>query len=166
MLVFPECSLQDEDGFSRNCNEFHPGLFVWLRQLGCRFARQQAAQLAQLEIPEEVKLVLITPSAPADCRAFRRGRLPHTACVLLCDTRLRTHSIFGFQRSAARPNWFKGLLARLQFGQGPVQGDERQNGGVVITHASGEIHYRYSSRDAGDHPGREDLLRALRKLRV
>jgi len=166
VLVFPEYSLQDEDGFSRNLSEFHPSLFVWLRQLGCRFARQQAAQLAHLGLPEGVTLVLIAPSAPADWRSFRRRRLAKTPCVLLCDTRLRTHPVFGFHRQPAAPGWSNGLLARLQFGEGPVQGDERQNGGVVITHSSGEIHYRYTSRVAGDHPYKEDLLRAMRKLKV
>jgi len=156
--VFPEFSLQDEDGYTRHANEFHPGLFVWLRQLGCHYARQQAAQLCRLEVLDPIKLILISPSPPRDARAFRRRRLGKTACALLSDTHLRTYTTMAMRRQTSPPWWSYLGEAKL--------GDPLQNGGIVMTRPSGEIHYHYRSVKAGDHPSRQELEKAMRRLKL
>lgn len=156
--VLPEFSLQDEDGYTRHSNEFHPGFFVWLRQLGCHYARKQASQLSRLEILDPIRLVLISPCAPADARAFRRQRLGKTVCALLSDTHLRTFTTMSMRRQAAPPWW--------SYLGDPKLGDPLQNGGIVITRSSGEIHYHYRSIKAGDHPGRVELEKAMRTLKL
>jgi hypothetical protein len=156
--VFPEFSLQDEDGYTRYTNEFHPALFVWLRQLGCHYARKQAAQLRKLDLLDPIKLVLISPSPPADARRFRRRQLKETVCVLLSDTHLRTYQSMSMRRQTRAPLW--SLLGDAKLG------DPLQNGGIVLTRPNGEIHYHHRSQKAGDHPTRDELQKAMRRLKL
>lgn len=158
MSVFPDFSLQDEDGYTRHSSEFHPALFLWLRQLGCHYARRQAAQIRRLEILDPIRLVLISPNPPSDARAFRRHQLGKTACALLSDTHLRTYQALEMRRQTRPPLWSYLGDAKL--------GDPLQNGGIVLTRPSGEIHYYYRSRQAGDHPKSDDLQKAMRRLKL
>ena len=158
MSVFPDFSLQDEDGYLRYSNEFHPALFVWLRQLGCHYARKQAAQLCKLEILDPIKLVLISPSPPSDARAFRRRHLGKTVCALLSDTPLRTYQTMSMKRQARPPIWAWLGDAKL--------GDPLQNGGIVLTRPNGEIHFHHHSYKAGQHPKSAELQKAMRRLKL
>ncbi|MCW5872325.1 MAG: hypothetical protein KIS61_34055, partial [Candidatus Eremiobacteraeota bacterium] len=158
MTVFPDFSLQDEDGYTRHSSEFHPGLFLWLRQLGCHYARRQAAQIRRLELLDPIRLVLISPSPPYDARAFRRHHLGQTACALLSDTHLRTYESLEMKRQHRPPLWSYLGEAKL--------GDPLQNGGAILTRPNGEIHYTYLSVRAGDHPKVDELQRAMRRLKL
>ena len=78
-------------------------------------------------------------------------------CVILVDPERRTYQALGLQRSwRGLFHWkvlWRALTLLLQGArQGEVQGDAFQNGGVLITDATGLIVYRYASKWAGDHP--------------
>ncbi|MBT8356149.1 MAG: AhpC/TSA family protein [Deltaproteobacteria bacterium] len=45
--------------------------------------------------------------------------------------------------------------------QGSVQGSAMQLGGAVVIDPTGSIRYYFASRKAGDHPGIDDLIRAV-----
>lgn len=158
MTVFPDFSLQDEDGYTRHSSEFHPALFLWLRQLGCHHARRQAAQMRKLELLDPIRLVLISPSPPYDARAFRRQYLDKTTCALLSDTHLRTYQAAELNRQTRPPLW--------SYLGDPKLGDPLQNGGIMLTRPNGEVHYCYRSRKAGDHPSSEELRKAMRRLKL
>jgi hypothetical protein len=154
MNVFTDFSLQDEDGYLRQSNEFHPGLFVWLRQLGCRYARKQVAQLRKLEILPPVSLVLISPSAPPQARPLRRTYLKGLRCALLSDTQLKT---FGNNRQEKPPFW-SFLDQQL--------GDPLQNGRIQLTRSNGQIQYQFEAHKAGQQPNTAEFQRAVRMLRL
>ena len=154
MTVFPDFSLQDEDGYLRQSNEFHPALFVWLRQLGCRYARKQVRQIRRLDIIDAIKIVFISPSAPPDARPFRRLHLKNFPCALLSDTHLKT---YGRNRQTKPPFW-----SFLD----PKLGDPLQNGQILVTQPNGQIHYHFLAHKAGDQPNTAEFQRALRRLQL
>lgn len=50
---------------------------------------------------------------------------------------------------------------RQGFRQSRTQGDPLQQGGVFVIAKGGRLLFQYVSREAGDHPANEDLVRAL-----
>ncbi|MBN9418826.1 MAG: hypothetical protein J0I12_25465 [Candidatus Eremiobacteraeota bacterium] len=154
MTVFPDFSLQDEDGYLRHTSEFHPALFVWLRQLGCRYARAQIQQLRKLDILDPVKLVLISPCPPPQARLFRRQHLQRLPCALLSDTQFKTYE----QNRLKKPPFWSFLDKTLA--------DPLQNGKIILTRPSGQIHFRYLAYKASDRPDTGEFLKTLRRLRL
>jgi hypothetical protein len=55
---------------------------------------------------------------------------------------------------------------RKGFRQTSVQGDPWQLGGSFVIDPKGNVLFAHTSREAGDHPDPEDILAALRRIKV
>ncbi len=102
------------------------------------------------------------PEHAADFRQSERLRFP-----LLVDPELASFEAAGLKRSVLAtlgPRAFGHAFRALRSGarQGATRGDPWQLGGALVIRPSGEIAYRYASREAGDHPPVAGILEALR----
>jgi NAD(P)-dependent dehydrogenase (short-subunit alcohol dehydrogenase family) len=87
-------------------------------------------------------------------------------CPLLVDPELRAYRAAGLRRGRVEllsPRLASNALRALRAGarQGAVEGDPWQLGGVFVIRRGGALAFRHVSREAGDHPRIEDVLRAL-----
>jgi hypothetical protein len=66
-------------------------------------------------------------------------------------------------RSTFDPRGVPNAIAAYRSGarQTRTQGDPWQQGGVFVVGTSGQLHYQYKSRFAGDHPPIDDVIAAL-----
>jgi NAD(P)-dependent dehydrogenase (short-subunit alcohol dehydrogenase family) len=85
---------------------------------------------------------------------------------LLVDPELRAYRAAGLRRGRVEllsPRLPVNALRALWSGsrQGAIQGDPWQLGGVFVIRPGGELAYRYTSREAGDHPPVDDIVAAL-----
>ncbi len=85
---------------------------------------------------------------------------------LFTDPSLKTYEAVGARRgllSSLNPGTIRSALRarRSGFRQSRTQGSAFQQGGVFVITPDGEMPYRYVSSFAGDHPGPEDVVRAL-----
>jgi dehydrogenase/reductase SDR family protein 12 len=110
------------------------------------------------------ELVIVGNGAPNFAAAFREDY--QLDCPLLVDPELRAYRAAGLRRGrveALSPRVPWNALRALRSGsrQGAVEGDVWQLGGVFVIRPDGELAYRYTSREAGDHPPVDDILAAL-----
>jgi dehydrogenase/reductase SDR family protein 12 len=112
------------------------------------------------------ELVIVGNGAESFASAFREDF--GLDCPLLVDPELRAYRAAGLRRgrvellSPRLPiNAFRALRAGSR--QTSVQGDPWQLGGVFVIRPDGDLTYRYTSREAGDHPPVEEILAALDK---
>lgn len=110
------------------------------------------------------ELVIVGNGAASFARAFREDYALDGP--LLVDPELRAYRAAGLRRGrveALSPRLARNALRALRTGarQGEVQGDAWQLGGVFVIRPSGDLAYRYVSREAGDHPPVDDVLAAL-----
>jgi dehydrogenase/reductase SDR family protein 12 len=85
---------------------------------------------------------------------------------LLVDPELRAYRAAGLRRGRVAllsPRLPLNALRALRKGyrQQGVQGDPWQLGGVLVVRPGGELTFRHTSREAGDHPAVEEVLHAL-----
>lgn len=85
---------------------------------------------------------------------------------LLTDPSRRTYRAAGFlsgARTVANARSAKRAVAALLQGfvQGRTQGAATQQGGALVIARDGTEIYRFVSKEAGDHPAPEDLVRAF-----
>jgi peroxiredoxin len=88
------------------------------------------------------------------------------------DPSLAAYREAGFQRSVLRLISPRAILNSVRAFSGghrqesftTVQGDAVQIGGVIIVDRAGEIVWRYASREAGDHPNPDEVVRAIERL--
>ena len=112
------------------------------------------------------ELVVVGSGRPEHAREFRdaqRLRFP-----LLVDPELASFRAAGLRRgvlSTIGPRALGHALRALRSGarQGATRGDPWQLGGALVIRPPGEIAWRHVSREAGDHPPLDELLRALRR---
>jgi NAD(P)-dependent dehydrogenase (short-subunit alcohol dehydrogenase family) len=110
------------------------------------------------------ELVIVGNGSPQFAAAFREDYA--LDCPILVDPDLRAYRAAGLRRgrvellSPRLPlHAVRALLAGSR--QGAIQGDAWQLGGVFVLGPGGDLLYRYVSREAGDHPPVEDILKAL-----
>ncbi len=110
------------------------------------------------------ELVIVGNGATHFAAAFREDYA--LDCPILVDPELRAYRAAGLRRgrveilSPRLPlNALRALFAGAR--QGTVQGDAWQLGGVFVIRPSGDVTYRYVSREAGDHPPVDAILSAL-----
>jgi NAD(P)-dependent dehydrogenase (short-subunit alcohol dehydrogenase family) len=110
------------------------------------------------------ELVIVGNGARHFAASFREDfRLD---CPLLVDPELRAYRAAGLRRGRVEllsPRLPLNALRALRSGarQTSVEGDPWQLGGVFVIRPDGALGYRYLSREAGDHPPVDDVLRAL-----
>jgi peroxiredoxin len=112
-------------------------------------------------------VAVIGSGTPAMAKAFaERMGLPKDLPVL-SDSRREAYQLLGFTRSIRSTFTPRALLNSLRalrkgFRQGRVQGDPFQQGGTLVIAPSGEILFRYQSKEPGDHAAPDRLIAALR----
>jgi NAD(P)-dependent dehydrogenase (short-subunit alcohol dehydrogenase family) len=110
------------------------------------------------------ELVIVGNGAPNFAAAFREDF--QLDCPLLVDPELRAYRASGLRRGrveALSPRLPLNALRALRSGsrQTGIQGDPWQLGGVFVIRPGGDLAFRYSSREAGDHPPVDEILSAL-----
>ena len=131
------------------------------------FCREQVAQLRDRMDDIRARgaeLVIVGNGAQHFAAAFREDQA--LDCPLLVDPELRAYRAAGMRRGRVEllsPRLPLNALRALRSGsrQGAVEGDPWQLGGVFVIRPGGELGFRYLSREAGDHPPVDDVLRAL-----
>ena len=145
-------------------------VLVFVRHFGCVLCRQQIGDITPLF--DRVKamgadLVVVGHGSVEEARTFREEeklRIP-----LLTDPTRQSHDVLGMRRGLtslitgsslgrAFTAWHSG------YRQSRVAGDPLQQGGVVVIAPGGVEHFRFISREAGDHPTSEQILAALTVL--
>jgi peroxiredoxin len=145
-------------------------VLVFVRHFGCVLCRQQIGEISPLL--DRVKamgaeLIVIGQGSVEEARAFRNEeklRIP-----LLTDPTRQAHGALGMRRGLASVLTVATLGRALRawqsgFRQSRVAGDPLQQGGVVVIAPGGVEHFRFISRQAGDHPTAEQILAALSVL--
>ena len=110
------------------------------------------------------ELVIVGNGAENFAAAFREDFA--LDCPILIDPELSAYRAAGLRRGRVEMlsprlpvNAARALLSGSR--QTGVQGDPWQLGGVFVIRPGGDLAYRYTSREAGDHPPVEDILAAL-----
>lgn len=146
-----------------------PALLVLVRHYGCQFCRAQLADLRPVwrEIEAAgVQPVVIGNGTPLMAEAFVEET--GLEVPLYTNPGREVYAALGAKRPGTlaliRPRlYWNGLRAVLR-GHLPrrKQGDAAQLGGVFLVRPDGSMPYAYRSDLAGDHPGREELIRVAR----
>jgi hypothetical protein len=133
------------------------------------FCREQAARLAgELDAirAQGAELYAIGNGAPEVARVFSKlFRIPYPVYT---DPSGRCHALAGMRRgSSLGPKLIGRTLRALRGGfiQGRPQGDQLQQGGVLIIAPSGELIWRHINDGAGDLVTGEMIVAALRGTR-
>ncbi len=110
------------------------------------------------------ELVIVGNGAAQFAEAFREDL--GIDGPLLVDPELRAYRAAGLRRGRVEvlsPRLAGNALRALRAGfrQEGVQGDPWQLGGVFVIRPGGELAFRHTSREAGDHPNLDDVLAAL-----
>ncbi|UCF95525.1 MAG: hypothetical protein JSW39_02925 [Desulfobacterales bacterium] len=128
--------------------------------------RQQVAELAQSASAFEerhIRLVVIGNGKPQHMQAFRQ-KTGYTG-LLYTDPSLQAYRAMGFIHDAASLIGFKSItqgFRALKDGRlpGGLQGSALQLGGALVVGPGDTLYYYYGSRQAGDHPPLDEMLRA------
>jgi NAD(P)-dependent dehydrogenase (short-subunit alcohol dehydrogenase family) len=110
------------------------------------------------------ELVIIGNGSAQFASAFREDM--HLDAPLLVDPELRAYRAAGLRRGRVEvlsPRLPLNALRAIRAGhrQGAVQGDPWQLGGVFVIRPEGDLSFQHLSREAGDHPGVDEILGAL-----
>ena len=114
-------------------------------------------------------LVVVGCGSPVEAGRFaERMGLFSAGVTVLSDEALASYRLLGLRHgvlSTLHPRAAVPWLVALARGhrQGNVMGDCKQQGGVVVVGPGGELAYRHSSRDPGDHPAADEVIAALRR---
>ena len=145
-------------------------VLVFVRHFGCILCRQQIARIGPLIDRVKamgVDLIVIGQGSIDEARAFRDGE--QLTVPLLTDPTRQSYRAMTMRRGLASlltlatpGRVFKAW--RSGFRQSRVAGDPLQQGGVVVIGPGGVEHFRFISRDAGDHPTSEQILATLTAL--
>ncbi len=146
-----------------------PAALVFVRHFGCVFCRQQMAEIGPLRSRVESiggELAIIGHGSVAEARAFRDEQ--PTAIPVFTDPARKSYCALGMRRgplSVFTPRVLTRSITawRQGFRQSRVAGDPFQQGGVVVIAPTGKEHYRFISRDAGDHAPVADIFAAVER---
>jgi AhpC/TSA antioxidant enzyme len=142
-------------------------VLVFVRHFGCIFCRQQVAEMVALldQIRSSgAELYVIGNGTIEDARTFRDEQ---TAAVsILTDPNRQTYRALQMRSGLASilaPGvlWRSLKARRAGFHQSRVAGAPFQQGGVLVIAPGGVEHFRFISREAGDHPTPASILAAL-----
>ena len=119
-----------------------------------------------------VRLVVVGQGEPENARDFRREQ--GIDLDLLVDPDRRSYKAAGaklavFSELFGLPRlMWRGLKRARAVGvsQGKTIGHPAQAGGVLVVAPDGSIPWSHMSRDAGDIPSNDDVLRAARAVRA
>jgi peroxiredoxin len=144
-------------------------VLVFVRHFGCIFCRQQMADIVALR--ERVAsmggdIVVIGPGTIEQARAFRSEQ--NAAVPILTDPTRAAYSAAGMRRglrTILTPRVLaRGFAAhRRGFRQTGIAGDPLQQGGVLVMGPGGREHFRFISRESGDHPPAAQMLAAVER---
>jgi prostamide/prostaglandin F2alpha synthase len=117
-----------------------------------------------------VRLVVVGQGEPENARDFRREQ--GIDLDLLVDPDRRSYKAAGaklavFSELLGPRLMWRGLKRARAVGvsQGKTIGHPAQAGGVLVVAPDGSIPWSHMSRDAGDIPSNDDVLRAARRSR-
>ena len=147
-----------------------PAVLVFLRHFGCVACTEHVTLLAP-RLHEFTRLgvdvVYVGNGEPNFIAGFVERNFIDTAKVrVVTDASLAAHAAAGMHRSLMATFGPRGVfgLARafvaLGFRQSGIEGDNYQQGGVLVLDARGHIVYAYADRAAGDHAPMEDVIEA------
>lgn len=110
------------------------------------------------------ELVVIGSGSVEQARAFHAEQ--KLTFPLYTDPSAESYRRAGLRRGVAstlgpRAAWHALGALRQGFRQRRTQGHPTQQGGAFVIERGGRLSYQYVSREAGDHPPIDDLLRAL-----
>ena len=115
---------------------------------------------------KEVDLVIIGSGDPEYFPDFRA--VTGYKGLLFSDPSLKAFSALGFLNSVmgfiSIRSAIKAVSALKQgFRQGSTQGSTLQLGGAVVIDTAGAVRYFFEGSKAGDHPGIDEMLKAVEK---
>jgi hypothetical protein len=116
---------------------------------------------------ERGNVALIGSGTPAMAKDFAQHMGLPPDLPVLTDRAREAYRLLGFKRSIWSTFTPGALLNSIRamrkgFRQGRIQGDPFQQGGTLIVAPSGEILFRYQSKEPGDHAAPDRLIAALR----
>jgi peroxiredoxin len=142
-------------------------VLLFVRHFGCLFCRQQIATIGPLREHLQslgAEIAVIGHGSLEQTRAFRDEQA--TPFPLFTDLTRQAYCALEMRRGL-RSVLTLGVLARSLtawaggFRQTRVAGDPFQQGGVVVIAPTGVEHYRFISREAGEHPPAAEILAAI-----
>jgi peroxiredoxin len=134
------------------------------------FCREQVAQLREA-LPAiratGAELVVVGNGTPEHAKRFREDF--GADFPLYVDPQLAAYRVAGLRRGVLQtlaPRVVGNALRAFSRGarQGAVMGDPWQLGGTFVVRTDGALAFQHVSREAGDHPRIEDVLRAVESL--
>jgi hypothetical protein len=150
-----------------------PVVVVILRHFGCVACAEHVALLAP-RLHELARLgfgvVYVGNGAEHFMSGFvERNQIDETVVELVTDPTLGVHGALGLARSrtsAYGPGALVGLARGLLrgFRQGRIEGDGRQQGGVLVIDAAGRVAYLHRDRHTGDHAPTHDVIDAAMQV--
>lgn len=159
-------SVIDEDGRTVRVDSFWadgPAVLVFLRHFGCIHCRDHAVQIERAKLPANV--VLIGNGSPS----FIAGLREQTGWTgpVYTDPSLAAYQAAQLKRGVLRtldPRGYGKALRAMAGGQrqGRTQGDQWQQGGVLVIGRDGRVLWQHASERAGDNAAPAQILAALR----
>ncbi len=150
-----------------------PAAVVFLRHFGCAACAEHVAQLAP-RLHEFTRLglriVYVGNGAPNFIQGFiERNAIDPDEVDVVTDPSLKAFDAAGLVRSRASAfgaGALFGLARAMLTGnrQGAVEGDNDQQGGVLIVGADGILAYRYRDQRTGDHAPLTDAVDAALRI--
>ncbi len=160
----------DETGKSHELGSLwkdHTAVLVFLRHFGCIHCRDHVVHLhARLDAIEGkgARMAVIGNGSPSFIAGFREETLYDGP--VYTDPTLAAYRAAELKRSVAAtldPRSLFGAAKALANGirQGRTQGDQWQQGGVLVVAPSGEIRWQHASDRPGDNASAPQILAAL-----
>lgn len=146
-----------------------PAVLLFVRHFGCLLCREHTARV-QARLAEihaaGAEVYVIGNGAPTFIEGFREAT-GWTGAVYT-DPSLEVYKAAGLRRgvfTVIHPRAAIAALGALRggFKQGATQGDQLQQGGVVVVAPSGEVVWAHVSEYAGDNADPDAIVAALRR---
>jgi peroxiredoxin len=150
-----------------------PCLLILLRHFGCVGCAQQVRELAPrlFELSRIGLRTVLVGSGSVEQRAafMARNRLDGAPVTVVTDPSLGLYRALGLVRSAWAALGPRALLETTRamaagHPQRGLEGDLRQQGGVLLVDRRGLVRLLHRSRSIGDHPPASDLVHAALRL--
>lgn len=174
-----DVSVQTESGESVRLgdtgmgDEIAPRLFVFIRHFGCLGCSMHMQDLApRVEELSELglKLVLVGNGEAAHIKGFlQRFKLNRKHVEVVTDPSLKAYEEAGFKRAVLRTLGFRGMVDMFKalvsgHSQDGIKGDNWQQGGAILTDASGAVVYYHQNESVGDFAPTYQLVDACYSL--
>jgi peroxiredoxin len=150
-----------------------PAALVFLRHFACLACTEHVTMLAP-RLHELTRLglrvVYVGNGAPNFIEGFvERNAVDVETVEVVTDPSLAAHQALDLPRSwwsTYGPQALAGLLRALLYGfrQGSIEGDNYQQGGVVVIDRQGRVAYLHRDRATGDHAPTGDVVQAAMRV--